>query len=362
LLLSQGWHDEPLRSHVRGKLGWAELQAGQLKAASNTLSAALYMLQQEGGSYHPVRATMMMATAELQYARGDRTAAASSVVDAVRVRRAGLAAAGCVPASTSLPDAARLAEALADGPPSQDQDGDWIPDAIERAVGLDPTQVDSNGNGITDDDEDSRGDGVRNGLVWAIVPDAARVLAHFGSLDPERAGYRRERPFVGRAGTLAGGVPTWHLTADQQGHYFHHLTSSQKQHAMARGWRLLSCGALWSGIGGVDLDLTPLGPRYDQNLLIESNDRLSLHLGTNVMPRAGENLDLGLPPGRWPATEYVFRPDRGARVRAGRFEREDYTGHRQFQEDFGLIFHTSNDIGAAPRGEVDFSLILLQIR
>lgn len=360
LLLGQGWHDEPYRSHVRGKLGWAELKAGQLEAASATLSAALYMLQQEGGTDHPLRSTMLMATADLQYARGDRMAAAASVVEAVRVRQHGLATAGCAPASTALPDAARLADALAHGPPSLDQDGDWIPDTIERAVGLDPTRQDSNRNGITDDDEDSRGDGVPNGLVWAIVPDAARVLGHFGRVDPERAGYRRERPFVGHASKLAGSVPAWHVTADVQGFYFQHLTSSQKQHAMTRGWRLLSCGGLSSGVGQVLLDLTPLGPRYDQDF-VDTNGRMSLRLATNVIPPAGEQLDLG-PIGPWPATEYVFRPDRGTQIRVGRHQREGYTGHRQFQEDFGLFFSATNNIGAAPRGEVDFSLILLQIR
>ena len=129
---------------------------------------------------------------------------------------------------------------------------------------------------------------------------------------------------------------------------------------MTRGWRLLSCGALSIGVGGVGLDLTPLGPRYDQNF-IDTNGRMSLLLGTNVIPRAGEQLDLG-PPGPWPAAEFVFRSDRGTRVRAGRYQREDYNGHRQFQENFGLFFGPSNNIGAAPRGEVDFSLILLQIR
>ena len=361
VLVSQNWHDEPFWSHVDGKLGWAQLQAGQLDAASSTLSADLYTFQQEGGVFHPLRATILMAMAELQYTRGDRTAAAASIVEAVRVRQGGLKAAGCGVASTALPDATRLAAALM-APPSEDRDGDWIPDAIERAVGLDPTRADSNGNGITDDDEDSRGDRVHNGLVWAIVPDAARVLAHFGSVDPERAGYRRIRPFVGQAATLAGGAPAWRLTADVQGFYYQHLTSSQKQHAMTRGWRLLSCGANWSGTSGVDIDLTPLGPRYDQNFLIDTNGRLSMLLGTNVIPRAGEILDFGRPPGPWPATEYVGRPGRGARVRAGRFQREDYAGHRQFQEDFGLFFSATNNIGAAPRGEVDYSLILLQIR
>lgn len=362
VLVSQNWHDEPFWAHVDGKLGWAQLRAGQLNEASDTLSADLYTLQQEGGVFHPLRATILMATADLQYQRGDRSAAAASVIEAIRVRQGGLKAAGCGVASTALPEVNRLAAVLTHGPPSQDDDGDWIPDAIERVVGLDPTTVDSNGNGVTDDDEDSRGDGVHNGLVWAIVPDAARVLTQFGNVDPERSGYRRIRPFVGKPATLAGGVPAWHITTPVQGFYFQRLTSSQKQHAMTRGWRLLSCGANWSGANGVDVDLTPLGPRYDQNFLIDANGRSALTLSTNVIPRAGEIVDFERPAGPWPGTEYVFRPGRGAQLRAGRFHREGYAGHRQFQEDFGLFFGASNDIGAARQGEIDYSLILLQIR
>lgn len=304
---------------------------------------------------------MLMTNAEAQHAKGDFAGAAASMVEAIRVRAGALAAAGCGSRNTALPDASLLAATLAVGPPSQDNDHDWIPDALERVVGLDAARADSDGDGLRDDEEDSLGNGISNGLAWAISADSSRVLAQFGSVDPERAGYRRERPFTGRPSTLPNGAPAWHLAADHQGHYYQRLTSVQKRQAVNAGWRLLSCGALGDGVSGIDVDLGPFGPRFDQNFLATDKRRFSLLLATSVMPRVGESIDLG-PIGPWPATEFVYEPGRGARVTSGSHRRDGFNGHRQYQEDFGLLFHASNNIGAAPRGEVDFSLILLQIR
>ncbi|MFN0067893.1 MAG: Ig-like domain-containing protein, partial [Limisphaerales bacterium] len=48
-----------------------------------------------------------------------------------------------------------------------DTDGDGVPDAIEAALGYDPNNPDSNGNGILDGDEDLDGDGLSN--AWEIL-------------------------------------------------------------------------------------------------------------------------------------------------------------------------------------------------
>jgi hypothetical protein len=48
-----------------------------------------------------------------------------------------------------------------------DTDGDGIPDAIEVALGYDPLNPDTNGNGILDGDEDLDGDGLSN--AWEIL-------------------------------------------------------------------------------------------------------------------------------------------------------------------------------------------------
>jgi hypothetical protein len=241
------------------------------------------------------------------------------------------------------------------------RDRDWIPDAIERAVGLDPTRGDSDGDGVSDDDEDTSGDGIRNGLMWAIVADPSHVLAHYANVDPAREGFRVERDFAGAPAPPTTTHPrAWRVTADPQGFYYHRLTTIQKQRAVNNGWRLLSCGALWTGVAFVDVDLTPLGPRYDQGFLV-AGSRLSLFLATGVAPRTAEFLDLGTA-GAWPPTEYVFVPGQGARVTVSHHRRTGFRGHSQFQEDYGVFFGASDDVGTAPRGEGDFSLVLLQIR
>ena len=39
-----------------------------------------------------------------------------------------------------------------------------------------------------------------------------------------------------------------------------------------------------------------------------------------------------------------------------------YTGFTEMQHGEGLVFGTGNNLGAAPFGEADFQLVLLQIR
>ena len=47
---------------------------------------------------------------------------------------------------------------------SRDLDGDGFPDSVEPAFGLDPTNPDTDGNGVLDGDEDPDGDGIPSGI------------------------------------------------------------------------------------------------------------------------------------------------------------------------------------------------------
>ena len=49
----------------------------------------------------------------------------------------------------------------------QDSDNDGVPDNVEAALGLDPNNADTNGNGVLDGDEDFDGDGLRN--RWELL-------------------------------------------------------------------------------------------------------------------------------------------------------------------------------------------------
>jgi hypothetical protein len=364
LLMAQGWRDEPYRSHVMAMLAWAQIHMGKPDDGRVNLNLALYKVAQEGGVNHPLLATLEMMSAVERHASGDPAGAAAAVIRAIECRRNVLAAAGI--AVTPLPAvaAARLTDALTRDAPDRDQDGDWIPDVIERAVALDPTRRDTDGNGIPDDEEDTDGAGSSNGLRWGIVADPTRVLAHFGNLDPERAGYRRALEFVGTGmPSNDDRGPSWNVKTDRQGFYYQKLTRSQKRDAMSRGWRLVSAGALWSGGGFANVDFIPAGARFDQNVFIHSDGQLWARANTSVTPLEGPAVQLGSR-GKWAAVETVFEPSNSsAKVFVGgkRFQ-GGYHGHGQFQEDLGLFFGSNRIVGTAPSGEADFSLVLLQIR
>ena len=65
-----------------------------------------------------------------------------------------------------------------------------------------------------------------------------------------------------------------------------------------------------------------------------------------------------------PLVEFAFSPSEGAaRLKVnGKTERAGYQGYRQYQEDFGLFFGATNDLGATRTGLVDIALCWLVIR
>jgi thrombospondin type 3 repeat protein len=56
-----------------------------------------------------------------------------------------------------------------------DSDGDGIPNALEVRLALDPTQADSDGNGVPDGAEDSDGDGIPNAMELKLGLDPSRA-------------------------------------------------------------------------------------------------------------------------------------------------------------------------------------------
>ena len=56
-----------------------------------------------------------------------------------------------------------------------DTDGDGLPDSVERALGLDPTKPDTNGNGVLDGNEDYDGDGLSNLAEIILGTDPKRA-------------------------------------------------------------------------------------------------------------------------------------------------------------------------------------------
>ncbi len=85
-------------------------------------------------------------------------------------------------------------------------------------------------------------------------------------------------------------------------------------------------------------------------------------LSTSML-REGEWIDCA-PPGPMPLAEFAYYPATSSvrHLVNGRTIRTGYAGDRQFQEDFGLFWGTTDDVGAAPRGDAAFSLAWLTSR
>ena len=84
----------------------------------------------------------------------------------------------------------QLASQLRGRSPDVDADGDWLPDVIELATGLDPSRQDSDGDGARDDEEDTDGDGVANGLEWGLCSNPTNSYGAEGTSDPLAVGAR----------------------------------------------------------------------------------------------------------------------------------------------------------------------------
>jgi len=353
--------DAPQRSVVLAQRAWALSAAGRTDEARTWYDLAVYKLRQEAGPVHPYVITLELARAQHLLAAGLRHEAEGALRRALSEQREVLRAVGVTSAPWSP------AEPLLDERTNridEDADGDWLLDVFERAARLDPTRADTDGDGVTDDEGDADGDGIPNGLAWPYGADPRKVVGHFGAVDPDRFGFRRERAFVARRVAPGGTIgAAWQVDAEPMGFYFARLTSAQKAAAFTRGFRLRARMALWEGNAFVNLDLVPVASRFDLNAFIQPPSRASVILMTSSMPRAGEWVDHG-ERGALPLIEFAFDPRAGtARYLVdGRTVRTDYAGYRQYQEDFGVFWGTTNDVGTAPRGLADFSLAWLTIR
>lgn len=80
-----------------------------------------------------------------------------------------------------------------------DADGDGLPDALEPALGLDPTKPDTNGDGVWDGDEDFNGSGRSNAAEFfagqpmtAVAASGGRTAGSVAPNEPGRAEFHAE--------------------------------------------------------------------------------------------------------------------------------------------------------------------------
>jgi serine/threonine-protein kinase len=354
-----GTDDEPVRAVTLAKRAWALARAGDFRGAHGWNDLAIYKLVQETRADHPWLVTMELAKAEFFEREGKLSEALAAVNRAVAIHQQMLASIG-VPAKNGPPLAGL---ASGSGGLCADADGDWLLDIFERAANLDPSRPDSNGDGRLDDEEDSNGDGVTNGVAWPYGCDPRRVVAQYGATDPLRLGFRLERHFEsGAAGVDPAMGEAWQVRSPM-GFYYWKLTQAQKNAAISRGWRMRTRLALRDGNGFVDLDLVPHAGRFDLGFFGKQGGEASFLLMESSQPRKGEWLKKGAA-GPMPLVEFAFSPSEGAaRLKVnGETERAGYQGYRQYQEDFGLFFGATNDLGSTKNGVVDIALCWLVIR
>ena len=358
--------DEPLVALALSKLAWAELHAGQLDNARGHLTLAIAKLRER--QLFPYMSVAFTALAGVEHAAGRPREAALSLDSAMQFH----ARTHAIPATNSESGGLsrigvstdELSGILAANSPLADSDADWLPDAIELGVGLNPHSHDSDANGRGDDEEDADGDGIANYFEFGLMPDPTRLIAHFGAIDPERLGFNQpsNRRFRGQP-LVNTSDPAWTVSGTSQNHYSVPLTTSQREAALAHGFRMTTRGSLRAGLAFTNVDLSPSGPRFDLNVFTDSASGLQVRLNTSVVPIDGTVQPISTTR-HWPTIELAF----DAREKAARLlvngrvvKTAPYHGHSQFLEGWGFHFGSTDAFGKAASAVADFNLAMFVI-
>ena len=223
-----------------------------------------------------------------------------------------------------------------------------------------PRSRDSNANGVPDEEEDTDGDGVTNGLEWAVASDPSQVYGFEGTANPGDLGARWGNAGEGRAGPSPDRA--WRIGGGGVQHYGIPVSDAKKV-AAVRGWRLFLRAHALRGDAFAGFDLAPHGPAYVLNPVRADDSAMTIRLLTRAsgadalvfdLPAAQRDslfeltYDAGL-------QTVIFRVD-GRRVATG------YTGLRENQRPDGLVWGSANDMGTRADGEADFRLVLLEIK
>jgi tetratricopeptide (TPR) repeat protein len=359
---ASGPPDSALVAQVLAKIAYVEHQAGDLKQAQDTYLLAISKFQSNFAD-HPLLEIAYTGLAAVEQSMGQYEEAARSIERALRMRARVLIGA----ASASIDGA--LTRRIARLAPSfridRDEDGDWIPDLLEAAIGSDPRSPDTDGNGVSDGDETPNDDGATNFVRFGLISDSSKAFAHYGAVDPQTEGFLQpaNRPFIGRpVGSNDLTATAWKIPSVGQSFYYFPLADAQRADAMARGWRLLTRGRLYAGIGLTSVDFAPDGPRFDINFVPHSHD-VDIQLSTSVVPYEGMRHTLRGT--EWPLTQLEYRPDAKSAfliVNGAIVDLPPYRGHTQFQENLGLFFGGFNEIVNVPKSDADFSVAMLVVR
>ena len=357
--------DAPLVAAALARVAWAHHHAGQFDLARRDYELAIATL--EKATPGPILEVALTALASLQQRDGRFADAVTSIDRALTLRAQilqqsadptrGLSRIGIAPSV--------LATLMSSHSLADDEDGDWLPDLLEVAVGLRPDSSDTDRDGVPDAEEDHDLDRISNVVEFGLTADPTKIVAHYGAVDPEWSGFQQpaNRRFSGRAAGAAPVAASWNVSGPGQLMYHQPLTDTQKATALRRGWRLMARGSLYRGGAFANVDFEPGGPRFDLEFLRNTTDGVDVQLNTSVVPFEGpvEPVSGG---DRWTLTELLYDPTVGrATILIDGVRRSpQYAGHKQFQEGLGLFFGTWDVFGKATSGDADLGLVVFVIR
>jgi tRNA A-37 threonylcarbamoyl transferase component Bud32 len=360
--------DSPLRALASAKLAFAQQRLGRLDDAKRNYELALYFLGQEVSEVHPLAAVITAALAALHQNAGRFGDAAAAVRRAIEIRARmldpnwtrGRSRTGAM----FEPD--RLERLMATYSLERDGDGDWLPDLIEAALGLDPNDADTDRNGVPDGSDKAEDGPWSNFEQFGLTTDPIRTVAHYGSVNPARLGFAAFSPnppgdHAERA-AVNGDYPAWTVEASSQFQLIFSVPRSLEKDAVSRGWRLSVRATAHAGGGGAVFDLTPFSRRFDVFYRDGPPSHLSVGLNALVVPYQAAAETVRRQPA-WPMTELVFDPREGGATFFvdGTRSLAGFQGHSQYQENPGLTL-SSAVVDGSHRSAIDFNLVMLTIR
>ncbi len=179
------------------------------------------------------------------------------------------------------------------------------------------------------------------------IPIRSILIQKEGAIDPLDEGFKLVRSDGHYPHTIhnreTNGWDRWRLVTDDQNFYTRMLSAEEKEFALDRDWTLTCVCALESGGGFADVDFAGKGPRFDIELLQEGS-RYFVGLTKQISPtiELDEKIEFaGVADVVHPHT-YELRYDHVSRTASlwidGKQMASGYRGHRQFQEDEGVMF------------------------
>jgi hypothetical protein len=249
-----------------------------------------------------------------------------------------------------------------------DSDGDGLVDAIEAAVGLNPRAVDSDGDGVPDDDDTIGGpQKISNWLKFGLAASPYLTWAHYGASQPRYEGWQTPQRFpMTERGELR--PPRWLIEAKQgQAYFTQRLSREQSQQAMQRGFSLFIRVQPMYGFAGIPVDTSPVGPRFDLTVQRTGDRTIELDLLSSVVPlQVAHKISIeASQSGAGPLIELRYQPRaRSAAVFVnGHREIDGYVGHYQFQDPLegGVAWSVGSPGNGEHRPASSYSLVWLEI-